>query len=127
MVSVDEPWKLVWSIWIPNDSAQLNLVRIKIRVLTLFLWLALLCLIDTSRPLNRDEEFITYNQMDREEMEREIEAGSFLEHGLYGEHLYGTKLDSVRRVIQSSKMCVLDVEPTVCTHWSASIWMHWIV
>ncbi len=46
-------------------------------------------------------------------MENEIESGGFLEHGLYGEHLYGTKFDSVRRVIQSSKMCVLDVEPTV--------------
>ena len=46
-------------------------------------------------------------------MENEIEAGGFLEHGLYGEHLYGTRFDSVRRVIQSSKMCVLDVEPTV--------------
>jgi guanylate kinase len=51
--------------------------------------------------------------MDRNEMEMEIEAGGFLEHGLYGEHLYGTKFDSVRRIIQSSKMCVLDVEPTV--------------
>ncbi len=46
-------------------------------------------------------------------METEIESGGFLEHGLYGEHLYGTKFDSVRRVIQSSKMCVLDIEPTV--------------
>lgn len=46
-------------------------------------------------------------------MENEIETGGFLEHGLYGEHLYGTRFDSVRRVIQSSKMCVLDVEPTV--------------
>ncbi len=46
-------------------------------------------------------------------MENDIETGGFLEHGLYGEHLYGTKFDSVRRVIQSSKMCVLDVEPTV--------------
>jgi len=51
--------------------------------------------------------------MDRDEMEKDIEAGGFLEHGLYGEHLYGTHFDSVRRVIQSSKMCVLDIEPTV--------------
>ena len=51
--------------------------------------------------------------MDRADMENEIEAGGFLEYGAYGEHLYGTKLESVRRVIQSSKMCVLDIEPTV--------------
>jgi guanylate kinase len=59
------------------------------------------------------EESNSYFHMDRDEMEAEIESGGFLEHGLYGEHLYGTKFDSVRRVIQSSKMCVLDVEPTV--------------
>jgi guanylate kinase len=59
------------------------------------------------------EEANAYFHMDRIEMENEIEEGGFLEHGLYGEHLYGTKFDSVRRVIQSSKMCVLDIEPTV--------------
>jgi guanylate kinase len=51
--------------------------------------------------------------MDGSEMENEIEAGGFLEHGQYGEHLYGTKFESVRRVLQSGKMCVLDIEPTV--------------
>jgi len=65
----------------------------------------------TSRSL-RMEESNAYFHMDREEMENEIESGGFLEHGLYGEHLYGTRLESVRRVIQSGKMCVLDVEPT---------------
>lgn len=69
-------------------------------------------LIDTSRTL-RSDEGNSYNPMDGDEMEKEIESGGFLEHGLYGEHLYGTHFDSVRRVIQSSKMCVLDVEPTV--------------
>jgi guanylate kinase len=59
------------------------------------------------------DEATAYLHMDRTEMEDEIESGGFLEHGLYGEHLYGTKFDSVRRVIQSSKMCVLDIEPTV--------------
>ncbi|CAF0879165.1 unnamed protein product [Adineta ricciae] len=65
----------------------------------------------TSRPL-RIEEGNSYFHLDRPDMEDEIEAGAFLEHGLYGEHLYGTKFESVRRVIQSGKMCVLDVEPT---------------
>jgi MAGUK p55 subfamily member 2/6 len=60
------------------------------------------------------DEFSSYIKMDAIDMENEIEAGGFLEHGLYGEHLYGTKFDSVNRVIQASKMCVLDIEPTVC-------------
>ena len=68
---------------------------------------------DTSRPLFEQEEFSAYLQMDRAGMEKEIEAGGFLEYGAYGEHLYGTKLDSVREIIRSSKMCVLDIEPTV--------------
>jgi guanylate kinase len=69
-------------------------------------------LTDTSRSL-RNEEGNAYLHMDRNEMEADVEAGGFLEHGLHGEHLYGTKFDSVRRIIQSSKMCVLDIEPTV--------------
>ena len=63
--------------------------------------------------MGQDEEFNAYVQMERADMETEIEAGGFLEYGAYGEHLYGTKLESVRRVIQASKMCVLDIEPTV--------------
>ena len=70
-------------------------------------------LLDTSRALRDGEESNAYFHMDRDEMENEIGAGNFLEHGFYGEHLYGTRFDSVRRVIQSGKMCVLDVEPTV--------------
>jgi len=65
----------------------------------------------TSRSLRNDEEFQAYLQMDRNEMEDEIESGAFLEHGEYGEHLYGTKFESVQRVIQSGKMCVLDLVP----------------
>ncbi|CAF4796455.1 unnamed protein product [Rotaria sp. Silwood1] len=65
----------------------------------------------TSRPLRDSDELNTYYYMNRNEMEDEIEAGGFLEHGIYDEHLYGIKFDSVRRVIQSGKMCVLDIEP----------------
>ena len=61
------------------------------------------------------DEAAAYLHMERDEMETDIEQGGFLEHGHHGEHLYGTKFDSVRRVIQSGKMCVLDLEPTVST------------
>jgi len=68
--------------------------------------------LDTSRTLRTDESN-SYFHMDRMSMEQEIENGEFLEHGVHGEHLYGTKLESIRAVIQSGKMCVLDIEPTV--------------
>ena len=35
-----------------------------------------------------------------------------LEYGEYQGDLYGTKLDSVREVIDTGKMCVLDCSPT---------------
>ncbi|CAF3076196.1 unnamed protein product [Rotaria socialis] len=66
----------------------------------------------TSRLLHSDSETNAYFQMDRNGMEAEIEAGAFLEHGFYSGDLYGTKFESVQRVIQSGKMCVLDIEPT---------------
>jgi len=55
---------------------------------------------------------MAYLHMPRDEMEADIEAGAFLESGVFGEHLYGTKFESVSRVIQSGKMCILDIEPT---------------
>lgn len=70
-------------------------------------------LIVTSRPLRTATDLTDYHNMDRADMENEIEQGGFLEYGVYDEHLYGTKLDSVRRVIQSGKMCILDIQPTV--------------
>lgn len=39
--------------------------------------------------------------------------GKYLEYGDFNGNLYGTRLDTVREVIDSGKMCVLDVNPTV--------------
>lgn len=46
-------------------------------------------------------------------MESDIRAGKYLEHGDYEGNLYGTKVDSIRDVMRSGKMCILDVNPTV--------------
>lgn len=40
-------------------------------------------------------------------------AGKYVEYGEFNNNLYGTRLDTVREVIDSGKMCVLDVNPTV--------------
>ena len=48
-------------------------------------------------------------------MERDSRAGKFLEHGEYEGNMYGTKVDTIRDVMRSGKMCILDVNPTVCT------------
>lgn len=68
--------------------------------------------LDTSRPPRvLEEDGKSYWFTDRESMEQDIREHRFLEHGEHGGHLYGTKLDSVREMIRSGKMCVLDCSP----------------
>ncbi|XP_015601085.1 MAGUK p55 subfamily member 6 isoform X3 [Cephus cinctus] len=66
----------------------------------------------TSRPPRvLEEDGKSYWFTDRESMECDIREHRYLEHGEHGGHLYGTKLDSVRELIRSGKMCVLDCSP----------------
>lgn len=51
----------------------------------------------------------------REVMEREILEHKLLEYGEHNGHLYGTHLDTIRDVINSGKICVLDCSPVVST------------
>lgn len=54
-----------------------------------------------------------YLFMTRSEMEIDIKCGRFLEHGEYDGNLYGTKIDSIHEVVDSGKICILDVNPQV--------------
>ncbi|XP_060719266.1 MAGUK p55 subfamily member 2b isoform X2 [Tachysurus vachellii] len=66
----------------------------------------------TSRKPKVDEkEGQMYLFMSRSEMEADIKSGRFLEHGEYDGNLYGTKINSIHEVIESSKVCILDVNP----------------
>lgn len=66
----------------------------------------------TSRPIRVGEiDGKQYYFVSREQMEREITEGKYLEYGEYQDHLYGTKLDTIREVIRSGKMCVIDCNP----------------
>ena len=49
----------------------------------------------------------------RSEMESGILNHKFIEYGEYDDEVYGTKVDSVKGVIQNGKICVLDVSPLV--------------
>ncbi|XP_073428898.1 MAGUK p55 subfamily member 2 isoform X1 [Dendrobates tinctorius] len=53
----------------------------------------------------------SYSFVSRAEMEQDIKAGRYLEHGEYEGNLYGTKISSIQEVVASGKMCVLDVNP----------------
>ncbi|XP_016110701.1 MAGUK p55 subfamily member 2-like isoform X3 [Sinocyclocheilus grahami] len=66
----------------------------------------------TSRKPKVDEkEGQMYLFMSRSEMEADIKCGRFLEHGEYDGNLYGTKIDSIHEVVDSGKICILDVNP----------------
>jgi len=67
----------------------------------------------TSRlPREGEEHGIHYHFTTREAMEEDILDGKYLEYGEYDGALYGTKLDSIREIIGSGKVCVLDCSPT---------------
>uniref|UniRef100_A0A1A8KAD0 Membrane protein, palmitoylated 2a (MAGUK p55 subfamily member 2a) n=1 Tax=Nothobranchius kuhntae TaxID=321403 RepID=A0A1A8KAD0_NOTKU len=66
----------------------------------------------TSRKPKVDErDGQTYSFMSRNEMECDIRNGRFLEHGEYDGNLYGTKINSIHEVIETGKICILDVNP----------------
>ncbi|XP_038241777.1 MAGUK p55 subfamily member 2 isoform X2 [Dermochelys coriacea] len=66
----------------------------------------------TSRkPKDNERNGQVYCFMSRGEMEADIKAGRYLEHGEYEGNLYGTKIESIHEVVESGKMCILDVNP----------------
>lgn len=66
----------------------------------------------TTRAAKPEEEngkqywFVT-----EEAMREDIAAHKYIEHGVFNDKLYGTKIDSIRAVIRSGKVCILDVNP----------------
>ncbi|CAH1249892.1 MPP2 [Branchiostoma lanceolatum] len=66
----------------------------------------------TSRaPREGEEDGKGYYFADKTAMQADIRDHKYLESGEYEGNLYGTKLDSVRNVMRSGKMCILDVNP----------------
>lgn len=50
-----------------------------------------------------------YHFLSRQTFEADIAAGKFIEYGEYEKNLYGTSIDSVRQIINSSKICILNL------------------
>jgi PREDICTED: similar to membrane protein, palmitoylated 3 (MAGUK p55 subfamily member 6) len=68
----------------------------------------------TSRPIKENEQDgKVYHFVKREIMEADINNQKYLEWGEYDGYLYGTKLDSIRSIIRSGKMAILDCNPQV--------------
>ena len=47
-------------------------------------------------------------------MTSDISMGNYVEYGSHEGAVYGTKVDTVRKIHQNNMMAVLDVEPQVC-------------
>ncbi|CAG5890944.1 unnamed protein product [Menidia menidia] len=65
----------------------------------------------TRRPRDEELDGNTYHFTSRTEMEADVKAGRFLEHGEYDGNLYGTKIDSIHEVVAAGRTCILDVNP----------------
>lgn len=71
-------------------------------------------MLDTSRRPRDDElDGSSYHFTSRTEMEVDVKAGRFLEHGEYDGNLYGTKIESIHEVVATGRTCILDVNPQV--------------
>ena len=61
------------------------------------------------------------------QFEDAVEMNKFLEYGEYDGAYYGTRFDSIRSVIKSGKICILDLNPQVCLfRIKSSFFSHWI-
>nr|BBD75286.1 stardust2 protein [Parasteatoda tepidariorum] len=66
----------------------------------------------TSRTRRESEmDGADYHFISRSQFEADIASGKFVEHGEYEKNYYGTSLDAIRAVVNSSKICVLNLHP----------------
>lgn len=71
---------------------------------------------DTSRaPRITEDHGKQYYFVSEESMQKDMASHRFLEYGTHENAFYGTKLDTIRDVINGGYIAVLDVEPPVIT------------
>ncbi|CAG9857160.1 unnamed protein product [Phyllotreta striolata] len=65
----------------------------------------------TRQPRSDEENGRNYFFVSHDEMMADIAANEYLEYGTHEDAMYGTKLDTIRRIHQDGKIAILDVEP----------------
>lgn len=69
----------------------------------------LVFVLDTSRSIRAGEvNGKEYYFVSRESMEKDIEAGKFLEYGEYKGNFYGTSAESVQSLVNAGYVCILN-------------------
>ncbi|KAG7283083.1 hypothetical protein CRUP_012976 [Coryphaenoides rupestris] len=72
----------------------------------------LIVLVDTTRPMGEGEQTgREYHFVTKELFEYMVCNHRFLEYGLCRGHLYGTSSDSIRVVLKTGRICIIDAEP----------------
>jgi guanylate kinase len=65
----------------------------------------------TTRPIREGErDGVDYHFLTREEFQRRVDGGAFLEWASYAGHLYGTLRSEIDRILARGRTAVLDVE-----------------
>ncbi|KAL4646883.1 MAGUK p55 subfamily member 6-like isoform X1 [Arapaima gigas] len=79
------------------------------------------------RPREDERDGQSYRFVTRVEMEADVKAGRYLEHGEYDGNLYGTKIDSIHEVVDTGRTCILDVNPQALKVLKTSEFMPFVV
>lgn len=70
---------------------------------------------DTTRPPKKDEENgKNYYFVSHDQMMQDISNNEYLEYGSHEDAMYGTRLETIRKIHQQGLIAILDVEPQVC-------------
>jgi guanylate kinase len=64
----------------------------------------------TRAPREGEKDGVDYYFVDREEFEREIEAGEFLEYAVVHGNYYGTSLKPVKKALNDGKLVIFDID-----------------
>lgn len=65
----------------------------------------------TRSPRNDEENGRNYYFISHDEMMADIAANEYLEYGTHENAMYGTKLETIRKIHEEGKVAILDVEP----------------
>ncbi|XP_040923332.1 MAGUK p55 subfamily member 3-like [Toxotes jaculatrix] len=60
---------------------------------------------------SHEREGVEYYFITKAAFEADIQNGKFIEYGEYKDNLYGTSLESIHRILDQNKACLVDVQP----------------
>ncbi|KAB7495188.1 Guanylate kinase [Armadillidium nasatum] len=64
----------------------------------------------TRKPREGEQDGVHYHFVTRDEMTEAIERGEFIEHAVFAGNMYGTSRRAVECVLNSNRICILDIE-----------------